>query len=80
MRTLVIDTNLVIRKLEQHGFSHTQAQGITLALQELDAASLVTRTDLEIALARQTITLLSWMTGMLLAQGALVVALLQYLG
>jgi hypothetical protein len=27
----------------------------------------------------QTITIIKWMTGMLLAQGALIVALLQYL-
>jgi len=61
-------------------FSRAQAEGITEALKELDVSTLATKTDLELALAKQTITLLTWMTGMLLAQGALVVALSQYLG
>jgi len=38
----------------------------------------VTKTDLKIALADQTITMLKWMTAMLLAQGAFIVALIQY--
>jgi hypothetical protein len=79
MQTLVIDTNGIVKKLEQRGFSRAQAEGITEALKELDTSQLVTKTDLEIALADQTITILKWMTGMLLAQGALVVALLEYL-
>ena len=40
---------------------------------------MVTKADLEIALANQTITIIKWMTGMLLAQGGLIVALLEYL-
>jgi hypothetical protein len=36
------------------------------------------KTDLELALARTTTTIITWMTGALLAQGALVVALIQY--
>jgi hypothetical protein len=79
MQTLVIDTNGIVKKLEQRGFSRAQGEGITEALKELDTSQLVTKTDLEIALADQTITILKWMTGMLLAQGALVVALLEYL-
>jgi hypothetical protein len=80
MQTLLLDTSSVIKKLEQRGFSRAQAQaeGITDALKELDASSLVTKTDLELALARTTTTIITWMTGALLAQGALVVALIQY--
>jgi hypothetical protein len=78
MQTLLLDTNSVIKKLEQRGFSRAQAEGITDALKELDASSLVTKTDLELALARTTTTIITWMTGALLAQGALVVALIQY--
>jgi len=37
------------QKLEQRGFSRAQAEGITDALKELDASSLVTKTDLELA-------------------------------
>jgi hypothetical protein len=79
MQTLVIDTNNIVKKLEQRGFSRSQAEGITDALKELDTSNLVTKADLEIALANQTITLVKWITGALLAQGALVVALLEYL-
>jgi hypothetical protein len=71
MQTLLLDTNSVIKKLEQRGFSRAQAEGITDALKELDAASLVTKTDLERALARTTTTIITWMTGALLAQGRL---------
>ena len=38
----------------------------------------MTKTDLKMALAEQTITLLKWITGVLLAQGALIVALIEY--
>ena len=78
MQTLVIDTSGIVKKLEQRGFSRTQAEGITDALKELDSSALVTKTDLKIALADQTITMLKWMTAILLAQGAFIVALIQY--
>jgi hypothetical protein len=75
MQTLVIDTNSVIKKLEQRGFSRTQAEGITEALKELDSSALVTKFDLEKALHRQT-----WgLVGVIFAQGAFVVAVLQLL-
>jgi len=46
MQSLVVDTNSVIKKLEQRGFSRAQAEGITEALKELDASSLPTKADL----------------------------------
>jgi hypothetical protein len=81
MQTLVIDTNGIVKKLEQRGFSRAQAEGITEALRELDTSSLATKADLqslkldfETALHRQT-----WgLVGVIFAQGALVVALIQY--
>ena len=79
MQTLIIDTNGVVKKLEQRGFSRTQAEGITEVLKELDTSKLVTKADLDVALANQTTTIIKWITGMLLAQGALIVALLEYL-
>ena len=78
MQTLVIDTNGIVKKLEQRGFSRAQAEGITEALKELDTSTLVTKSDLELALAKATTTIIIWMTGALLAQGTLVVALIQY--
>ena len=78
MQTLVVDTNGIVKKLEQRGFSRTQAEGITEALKELDVSSLVTKSDLELGLAKATTTIIAWMTGALLAQGALVVALIEF--
>ena len=46
MQTLVIDTNGIVKKLEQRGFSRAQAEGITEALKELDISTLATRSDL----------------------------------
>jgi hypothetical protein len=79
MQTLVVDTNGIVKKLEQRGFSRAQAEGITDALKELDTSKLVTKADLEVALAKQTVSIVTWTTAALLAQGALVVALIQYL-
>ena len=59
MQTMVLDTNSVIKKLEQRGFSRAQAEGVTDALKELDASSLFTKTDLELALAKTPEFLLS---------------------
>jgi hypothetical protein len=82
MQTLVIDTNGIVKKLEQRGFTRAQAEGITEALKELDTSSLATKADLqalkldfEKALHRQT-----WgLVGVIFAQGAFVIAVLQIL-
>jgi hypothetical protein len=74
MQTLVIDTNGIVKKLEQRGFSRTQAEGITEALKELDISTLATKSDLKDLELR----LVKWIAGMLIAQGALIVALIQY--
>ena len=76
--TLIIDTNGIVKKLEQRGFSRTQAEGITEALKELDTSALATKIDLKDELKNLELRLIRWMTGMLLAQGALIVALIQY--
>ena len=76
--TLIIDTNGIVKKLEQRGFSRTQAEGITEALKELDTSALATKIDLKDELKNLELRLIKWMTGMLLAQGALIVALIQY--
>ena len=75
MQTLVIDTNGIVKKLEQRGFSRTQAEGITEALKELDTSTLATKADLEdavktlqIATNQQAVTMMKWVTGILIAQ------------
>ena len=80
MQSLVVDTNSVIKKLEQRGFSRAQAEGITEALKELVLPASLPKPilkDLEIRLYK-------FFAGVLIAHGldtaALTVALLQLLG
>jgi len=75
MQSLVVDTNSVIKKLEQRGFSRAQAEGITEALKELDASSLPTKADLAALEAR----LYKFMFTAMAAQTALIVALIEIL-
>jgi hypothetical protein len=81
MQTLVIDTNNIVKKLEQRGFSRTQAEGITEALKELDTSTLVTKADLKDALRDFEVRLYKFLAGVLIAHGigvaALTVALIQ---
>ena len=76
--TLIIDTNGIVKKLEQRGFSRSEAEGITEALKELDTSALATKIDLKDELRNLELRLIRWMTGMLVAQSALIVALIQY--
>lgn len=77
--TLIVDTNGIIKKLEQRGFSRTQAEGITEALKELDTSALATKADLKDLELR----LYKYFSGILIAHGlgtaTLTVALLQLL-
>jgi hypothetical protein len=78
MLSQTLDTNSVVKRLEAGGFSRSQAERITEVLNELVGARLVTKTDLELGLAKQTIKVLTWVAGMLIAQGGLIVALVEY--
>lgn len=82
MQTLVVDTNRVVKLLEAKGFSRAQAEGVTEALAQIDLSPLTTKADLqelkldfEKALHRQTWALV----GLMFAQGAFIIAVLQYL-
>jgi hypothetical protein len=73
MQALVIrDTQKLVAKLQQRGFSAQQAEGITEALRELDATDLATKNDLQ----ELKVDLIKWMVGTQLAYGAIVVAVL----
>ncbi len=77
MQTLVVDTNAVVKKLEQRGFSRAQAEGITEALRELDSSTLAAKSDIKDLEMR----LYRYFAGVLIAHGlgtaSLTVALLQ---
>jgi hypothetical protein len=66
----MIDTQKVFTQLEGAGFSKEQAQTLTNIAREVQAATeLVTKKDLEIALApiRAQLSLHSWMLGLVVA-------------
>jgi hypothetical protein len=83
MRTLVIDTNGIAKKLEQRGFSRSQAEGITDALKELDISTLTTKADFRDALRDFEVRLYTFLAGVLVAHGlgtaALTVTLIELL-
>jgi len=82
MATIAIDTYKAIKRLQERGFTKDQAEALVSVAQEIDISSLATKADLqelrldfEKTLHRQT-----WaFVGIIFAQGALVVALIQYL-
>jgi hypothetical protein len=75
MATIVADTHKVITKLVERGYTQDQAEAFTEVLQDLDFSELATKSDLK-DLRYQ----LTWnFFGLLLAQGALVIAILQLL-
>jgi hypothetical protein len=83
---VIRDTHKLIAKLQQRGFSAQQAEGITEAIKEIDASGLISTADLkdavqtlELAMREQSLSIIKWTAGALLAQGALVVALIELL-
>lgn len=72
MRSLVLDTNGQVKELEQSGFTRTQAEAITKALNNLDTSALSTKTDIH----ELKIDLIKWMVGTHLAYAAIIVGIL----
>jgi len=73
---IVYDKYAVIQTLQKRGFSHEQAEGIAEVLTRSDVSQLATKLDLEKALHRQT-----WgLVGVIFAQAAFVITVLQMLG
>lgn len=83
MQTLVIDTNGITKKLEQRGFSRSQAEGITEALKELDVSTLAAKADIRDGLRDFEVRLYKFLAGVLVAHGlgtaALTVTLIELL-
>ena len=73
--TSLYDKYSVIQKLQKRGFTHEQAEGIADVLTTSDVSQLVTKLDLEQALHRQTWGLI----GVIFAQAAFIIAVLQFL-
>ena len=84
MNTVTFDTHKIIEKLQARGFTKDQAVGFVEVLQE---SELVTQVALDIQTQKlitemhvQRVAMMKWITGMLLGQAAIIVALLQLVG
>ncbi len=77
MATLIIDTHKFITRLKAAGMDEKQAVAIAEGLKEVSLENVVTKEDLETAIAKLESSL--YKTGFLalLAQAALIVALIQ---
>lgn len=83
MATTVFDTYKAVSLLQKRGLSKEAAEGITELLKDVTENNLVTKSDLELALQKQSVTLIKWVAGILIGHAvgtsALTVALLQLL-
>ncbi len=91
MSTTTLDTLKVAKRLRDAGFSETRAESVTDAIREsvgsqdlvtkaqLDAGLSGLRADLKAEIADMKAEIIKWMFGAMLAQGALVVALIRLL-
>jgi hypothetical protein len=81
--SLIFDTYKAVSSLQKRGLSKDAAEGITELLKDVTESNLVTKSDLEVALHRQSVTLIKWITSVLVAHAlgtvGLTVALLQLL-
>ena len=78
MQTLVIDTNGIVKKTRTAGLLSRASRRHHRGSQRARNATLVSKMDLDLAFAKQTVAIIPWMTGMLVGQGALLVAQIQY--
>ncbi|MDP1523461.1 MAG: DUF1640 domain-containing protein [Methylotenera sp.] len=70
MTTVTFDTHKFVQKLKEAGFDEKQAEGLTEAMRSaIDESELVTKKDLQIALApiSADLNLIKWMMGALIA-------------
>ena len=84
MAVAVFDTYKAVSLLQKRGLSKEAAEGITELLKDVTENNLVTKSDLnnavqalELALHKQTATIIKWVTGILIAHAALVVSLVE---
>lgn len=80
MKTLTIDPQKAISVMEAKGYSRDQIEGFVEVVREIDLSELVSKADLEVALAKQTASLYRFFTGAFIAQAGVIVALIALLG
>ena len=83
MAVAIFDTYKAVSLLQKRGLSKEAALGITELLKDVTENNLVSKDDLELALHKQSVTLIKWVAATLVAHSvgtaALTVALLQLL-
>lgn len=91
MSTITFDTLKFVRRLESGGFTQDQAEAVAEAIKGvadeqqpvtrdyLDARLLITRTELETKIEAVKGDIIKWVAGLLIAQAALIAALVKLL-
>lgn len=72
MTTIVADTHKLIQTLQDKGYTKEQAEGFAHVLRDLDLSDLATKADL----SRLENNIIKWLIGVLIAQTAVIVAVL----
>ncbi len=79
MTTLAYDTHGLVKRLEEAGFTERQAEVLARELFDALLKGLVSREYLDLRLAELRADITKWVAGLLVAQGALIVALIKLL-
>lgn len=80
MSSVTFDTHKFVQRLRQSGLPEAQAEAMADALKESqENAELVTKKDLQIAIADLRTDLMKWVIGLALAQIGLLVSILMRL-
>ena len=75
----VVDTLRIYERLRDVNFEEIAAKEIAEIFQETTQDLLVTKNDLEEALARTKLEIIKWVAGMLVAQAAIIATLVKLL-
>ena len=77
--TCNIDTLAIFERLKNASLNEDAAREIAEVLKDVAETNLVTKTDLEVALERTKADLVRWVAGLMVAQAAVIVALIKLL-
>lgn len=73
--TVRIDTLKIFERLKSADLSENASREIAEVIRDVTEMNLVTKYDLELALEKQKVELIKWVAGLLVAQAAVVVAM-----
>lgn len=74
---ILFDTLAYAKKMKEAGFTDKQAETQAEALAEIIGTNLATKQDLKELEARLTASIIKWVAGMLVAQAAVIAALVK---